>query len=328
MSAIRPEKPPILILANPTAGVGAIRSNKTRTLEAVKSYLEKYGHSVHIGWETQPTAIRERAQNAAEAGAPIVVAAGGDGTVNAVANGLLRASKGEFSPTQLGILPLGTGNVFAYNIGLGRTWRDAARIIRRGHSRKLDVGYARPLGDVEMSPRYFLLMAGLGFDAKVIEETSLRLKIVLREFAYALRSLQNAVVHEGTQVTLTFDDREGEEKVFSQMSWLLMAGNAASYAWDIKFTDRAELDDGKLDLCLFPFENKLTSVQQVMQLLMGQHTERGTAQYFQTTKVKIESSPPIPIQLDGDEWGHTPVELSIKAGVLDVLCPRDSDAEE
>ena len=169
------------------------------------------------------------------------------------------------------------------------------------------------------SPRYFVLMSGIGFDAKVIEETSLRLKFVLRDFAYALTSLQNAVVHQGTQVTLTFPDGSRH----SEMAWLLMAGNAASYAWAIKFTGRAQLDDGKLDLCVFPFENKLTSVQQVMQLLIGQHVERGTARYFQTESVRVESSPPIPIQLDGDEWGTTPVELSMLSGVLDVMVPGE-----
>ena len=315
------KKPPILILANPSAGasaIGTLSNARLRTLEAAQNYFQKHGHSVHIGWENEPRAIRERAQNAAVAGAPVVVAAGGDGTVNAVANGLLRASRGALCETKLGVLPLGTGNVFALNLGLGKNWRDAARIIRRGHTRRVDVGLARPLQNEAVSPRYFLLMAGLGFDAQVIEETSLRMKILLRDFAYALRTLQNAVTHRGAQITLSFDDGT----VATQNGWILMAGNAASYAWAIKFTKSARLDDGILDLCLFPFENKLLSVQQVMQLLMGQHIERGTAQYFQTKRVQIESVPPIPIQLDGDEWSQTPVELSIKSGVLDVLAPK------
>ncbi|MBW3637099.1 MAG: hypothetical protein KY445_11660, partial [Armatimonadetes bacterium] len=83
----------------------------------------------------------------------------------------------------------------------------------------------------------------------------------------------------------------------------------------------ARLDDGKLDVCAFPFENKMVSVQQVMQLLMGQHVERGKARYFKTTGVKIESAPPVPVQLDGDEWGTTPLELRVCPGVLDVLSP-------
>lgn len=335
------EKPPLLILANPTAGAGAMRLNPKRVLEAAQRELEKHGHPVHIGWETDPRSIRERAENAARAGAPVILAAGGDGTVNAVANGLLRASNGKLGPTQLGVIPLGTGNVFAMNLKLGKSWREAVAIIRAGNVRRIDAGLASPLehtkpakskhpgssgtpGSSENpSPRYFLLMTGIGFDAKVIEETSLRLKFVLRDFAYALTSLQNAVVHQGTQVTLTFPDGSSH----SQMAWLLMAGNAASYAWAIKFTDRARLDDGKLDLCLFPFENKLQSIQQVMQLLIGQHIERGGARYFQTSHVKVESSPPIPIQLDGDEWGTTPVELSMLPSVLDVLAPSVSSAD-
>ena len=330
-SDVAPQTTSVLILANPTAGAGATRASRARILKTVRTHLEQNGHSVHIGLEVEPRAIRERAENAARAGTPVVVAAGGDGTVNAVINGLMRASNGEHSPTKLGILPLGTGNVFAYNLGLSH-WRDAACAISDGHSRRIDVGYARPLAHArkrskrlansqiseQPSPRYFVLMAGIGFDAKVIEETSLQMKTVLRDFAYALTSLQNAVVHQGTQITLTFPDG----RRYSEMAWLLMAGNAASYAWAIKFTGRAQLDDGKLDLCVFPFENKLTSVQQVTQLLVGQHVERGNAHYFQTESVRVESSPPIPIQLDGDEWGTTPAQLSMLPGVLDVLVPK------
>lgn len=320
-------KPPILILANPTAGAGKGRDSRLRLLERVQADFEKHGWRVHIGLENESSGIRERAHHAAKAGAPLIVAAGGDGTVNAVANGILGASGGHKSETKLGVLPLGTGNVFAFNLGLGKGWKQACKTIREGHTRRIDAGLAIPLegaraasktnGGAGAEERYFLLMAGVGFDAKVIEDTSLRLKFVLRDFAYALRSLQNAVVHRGTHVTLTFPDG----RVENFFSWLLMAGNAASYAWAIRFTEQARLDDGKLDVCAFPFENKMVSVQQVMQLLMGQHVERGKARYFKTTGVKIESAPLVPVQLDGDEWGTTPLELRVCPGVLDVLSP-------
>lgn len=336
MPSLSPSKTPILILANPTAGVGKGRASRLRILEAAKAELEKHGHAVHIGFEDESRAIGERAENAARAGAPLIVAAGGDGTVNAVANGILRASGGQKSTTQLGILPMGTGNVVAFNLRLGKGWRQAVQVIREGHVRTIDAGLALPLpgargpsksGSEEVAAataRYFLLMAGVGFDAKVIEDTSLRLKFVLRDFAYALRSLQNAVVHRGTQVTLTFPDGHVE----SSLCWILMAGNAASYAWAIRFTDRARLDDGHLDLCLFPFANKVVSIQQVMQLLIGQHVESGAAHYFKTTGVKIESAPPIPVQLDGDEWGTTPLELRVCPGVLQVLAPPEEPGGE
>jgi len=325
-------KEPILIIANPTAGAGAGRASRTRALEAAKHDLQRHGHAVHIGVEVEPRAVRERAQAAAEGGATIVVAAGGDGTVNAVVNGLMRASEGGPSPVQLGVLPMGTGNVFAFNLGLRRGWREACGVIRRGHTRQIDVGLAVPApgargprkvgmeaSDELPSARHFVLMAGIGFDAKVIEDTSLRLKFVLRDYAYAIRSLQNAVVHRGAQMRFTFE----EGTVFEGESWMAMAGNAASYAWAIRFTERAELDDGLLDLCIFPFENKLVSVQQVMQLLMGQHLESGAVEYWKTRGVLVESDPPVPVQLDGDEWGTTPLELKLLPGVLKVLAPPE-----
>ncbi|RYG60000.1 hypothetical protein EON80_25125, partial [bacterium] len=118
--SIAAEKPPILILANPTAGAGKGRASRLRLLEAAKNDLMKHGHAVHIGLENESSGIRDRAFNAAKAGAPILIAAGGDGTVNAVANGILMASNGQKSKTKLGVLPMGTGNVFAFNLGLGK----------------------------------------------------------------------------------------------------------------------------------------------------------------------------------------------------------------
>jgi len=330
-------KPQVLILANPTSGSGARSKPKTRKrqLERVRAELETHGFGVHLGFETESRAICERARNATLAGTDIIIAAGGDGTVNAVANGMLLATNGLRPESKLGVLPLGTGNVFAANLGIASDLRQACQTIIAGHSRRIDAGLALPLSGAQSptkrelafsieppdapEPRYFLLMAGIGFDAKVIEDTSLRLKKVLRDFAYALSSVQNAVSHQGAEITLRFSDGT----THSSNSWLLMAGNAASYAWAIRFTDLARLDDGKLDLCLFPFANKLTSVQQVVQLLMGQHIERGSASYFQTTGVQIEATPPVPVQLDGDEWGTTPLELQMLPAALDVLAPPE-----
>lgn len=327
-------KTQVLILANPTAGARSNPKTRKRQLERVRAELESSGFGVHLGFETESRAICERARNAALAGTDIIVAAGGDGTVNAVANGMLLATNGLRPESKLGVLPLGTGNVFAANMGISSDLSHACQTIIAGHSRRIDAGFALPLPSSQLptkseaafasdfhapEARYFLLMAGIGFDAKVIEDTSLRLKKVLRDFAYALSSVQNAVTHQGAEVTLRFSDGT----THSSNSWLLMAGNAASYAWAIRFTDLARLDDGKLDLCLFPFENKLTSVQQVVQLLMGQHIERGSASYFQTTSVQIEATPPVPVQLDGDEWGTTPLELQMLAGALDVLAPPE-----
>jgi diacylglycerol kinase (ATP) len=309
-----------LFIANPTAGRAAGKASRTRLLEAARHDLERHGHTVEMCLESDPALVSQRAAEAAQAKVPYVVAAGGDGTVNAVVNGLMTAAIGQppcVRDTQLGVLPIGTGNVFAYNLNIGRDWRTACRILRAQNARIIDVGLARqPLTD---EARHFVLMAGLGFDAKVIEETSLRLKFVLRDFAYALKSLQNAVSHRGAQMTLRFDGG----RTFSDMAWLVIIGNAASYAWDIRVTGHAQLDDGLVDVCLLPYENKLFSVQQAMMMLIGQHVERGTAHYWQTRSVTIQSDPDVPIQLDGDEWGRTPVEITMLPGALQVLAPPE-----
>jgi diacylglycerol kinase (ATP) len=335
----------LIIIANPTAGLGAGSADRRRLLEAARRDLERGGHSVDVRLETDPEQVSDHAEAAVRAGYDAIVAGGGDGTVNAVVNGMMRVAhpahhhrhsnpsspSAAAAPSQtalplpaLGVLPLGTGNVFAFNLGIGRTWREACLVLRAGHTRNIDVGLASTLKSrahsVIAKRRHFLLMAGIGFDAKVVEDTSLRLKYVLRDFAYVLTTLQNVVLHQGTQVTLRLDGG----RVYADEAWLVMVGNAASYAWDIKVTTHARLDDGQLDVCLMPFTNKFVSVQQALQILTGQHIERGIARYWKVRSVRVESDPPVPVQLDGDEWAATPVEISILPGALNVLAPPES----
>jgi len=334
-SSASPRDNRLIIIANPSAGAGAGRASRARLLEAARHDFERHGIDVELQIEPNSEAVSDRAEQAVLSGFRRIVAAGGDGTVNAVVNGMMRLAKSKGSGGQavlesvaLGVLPFGTGNVFAFNLGIGKTWREACRIIRAGEVRRIDVGLAHAFSpapgqgqeSATVQQRHFLLMAGIGFDAKVVEDTSLRLKYVLRDFAYVLKTLQNVVQHQGTQMTLELDDG----RVYANESWLVMVGNAASYAWDIKVTTHARLDDGLLDVCLMPFENKLVSIQQAMQILMGQHIERGIAEYWKVKSVRVISEPAVPVQLDGDEWSQTPVELTVIPGVLKVLAPPEN----
>jgi YegS/Rv2252/BmrU family lipid kinase len=316
-----------MLIANLTAGAG--RGNRKDVVALAARDLQRHGFEVKTCIEKSPQEVSARAASAALKKTSVIVAAGGDGTVNAVVNGMMEAStkRGELralsSQVALGILPMGTGNVFAYNMNIPNYWRDACRVIESNHRRRIDLGRAVLLshkGERSGRKRFFLLMAGIGFDAKVMEDTSLRLKYVLRDFAYVLSSLQNAVTYRGTHITLTLDGKP----VYSDQAWMVMVGNAASYAWDIRFTAKARLDDGVLDVCLMPYANKLISVQQVMQLLMGQHIESGSAKYWQMHRLQVHSEPPVPVQLDGDEWSITPLELEVHPGALEVLAPEKS----
>lgn len=322
-------KKSLVIIANLSAGAGRI--NRKRLVEQAVRDFKKHHFDVRLFIEKSPEEVCQRAADATAKGVPILVAAGGDGTVNAVVNGMMEASEsnGETrvipAGVGLGILPLGTGNVFARNIGIPIFWRDACRVIRKNQRRRIDLGRAILLSrsgeESRGQERYFLLMTGIGFDAKVMEDTSLRLKSMLRDFAYMLKSLQNAVTYRGTHITLKLD----QEVVYSDQAWLVMVGNAASYAWDIKFTSKARLDDGVLDVCLMPYANKLVSVQQVMELLKGQHIEQGAAKYWQMHHLEVHSEPPVPVQLDGDEWATTPLELQVYPAALEVLAPPSDE---
>lgn len=313
----KPDSGRILIIANPTAGVGTGAPDRNRLLDVARRELERDETEVEISLAADRDAVVARAARAAGEPWRAVVAAGGDGTINAVVNGLMQHKDSPLPP--LGVLPMGTGNVFAFNMGISG-WREASRVIRAGHTRAIDVGWAdAPDGS---NLQHFLLMAGVGFDAQVVENTSLRLKYVLRDFAYVLKTLENVVLHEGAEMTLQFEG--GKE--LSGNFWQVMVGNVASYAWSIKVTQNARLDDGFIDVCAMPYRNKAVSFQQAMQILTGQHVARGVAKYVKTKGVLITSREAVPVQLDGDEWGHTPVKLGILPAALQVLAPQPADA--
>ena len=306
----------LVLIANPKAGASAMNAvrataNRRRIVANAVREFRAAGFSVRLHIATELGAIEEYSRQATREGTDVIVAAGGDGTINAVLNGMMKES--ESKPT-LGVLPLGTGNVLSHNLNIPREWRRACQLIKSGSTRTIDVGVA-----TRQSPlitRHFLLMTGIGYDARVIEETSLRMKWMLSDYAYAIKTLENVLTHRGSQVTLTLDG-----KIHANIAWMIMVGNATSYAWKIKVTPHAKIDDGLLDVCLVPFQNPLVSFGQAMQILGGQHIARGAAEYWQVKTLRIESSPNVPIQLDGDEWGQTPVELSVLPSALRVLAP-------
>jgi len=167
--------------------------------------------------------------------------------------------------------------------------------------------------------RYFLLMAGIGFDAQVVHEVQPRLKDVLRGFAYVLSTLNTLFHYESSRMTLTLDD----EETLELDAWLAMIGNVASYAWEIKVTSLARIDDGWLDVCVFPEAGKLGSFRQTLRTLVGQHIEYREVEYRRARTIRIDSDPPVPVQLDGDPVATTPLEVTVVPQALRVVLPRD-----
>ena len=299
-----------LLVVNPAAGQGKPRE----ALAALKTALAPFVGRV---FETQKAGDAEEASRmAAGQGFDAVLVAGGDGTVNEVVNGLLTAP-GTAKPLPLGLVPLGTQNVLASEIGLppADDFNAVAALLRAGKTRRLDVGQA--------GTRYFVLMAGFGFDAVVVREVLGPVKDWIGPAAYALATLGALAKYQSTAITLTLDGETIRSEAF-----LVVVANAASYAYrQIKLAPFAAMGDGWLDICVFErpkIDRRIGRVgfaSQMVRVLARRHLCDPSVRYYRARTITLLSDPPICGQVDGETFGETPVTIRIVPNALSVFIP-------
>lgn len=294
-----------LLIFNPVAGSG-------RPGEELARIEATLGTLVSQRIVTQGPGDAEAAARAAVGAFDSVLAAGGDGTINEVVNGLLAANPADGPLPALGLVPLGTQNVFAHELGFPRGNLDAvAGLLRAGKTRAIDIGQA--------GPRRFALMAGFGFDAAVVAEVAKPVKELIGPAAYAFATLGALAKYRSTSVRLTLDGEEVLTEAF-----VVVVANAASYAYrQIKMAPFASLDDGWLDICVFerPLFDKFGFATQILALLARRHLRDPRVRYYRARRIRIESDPPIMGQLDGDMFASTPLDIAVLPRALTVFVP-------
>lgn len=299
------------LIVNPISGQGRGVPHSQRITEL----LSAKGWHVDLETTTKRGDALEAAKQAADAKYDRVIVAAGDGTINEAVNALVGTS------TALGIVPCGTGNVLALNLGIPHDLERACAIAAGDNVHSLDVGRVEGANRID-SPRYFLLMAGVGFDAHVVHQVSAERKLRLKDYAYLVTSFEEFFQWKACDYTITIDDAAtGRAETLRRRAWLAVVGNAPSYAWNIKITSLAQMNDGLLDLALFSGRNKLTHVRQVVSTLLGQHLRDEEIEYRKARAITIETDPPVPVQLDGDTVTCTPVTIEVVPQELRVIAP-------
>ena len=242
------------------------------------------------------------AREAAERGADVVLVNGGDGTINEAVNGLAG------SHTALAVLPGGTANVWAKEMHIDRDPAKAARIALAGERRQVDLGRA---GD-----RYFLLMAGVGLDAAIIPLIGERLKRRLGALAYVVAGAGTALRTKGWPVRLTVDGATSD----TSLAWMV-AGNTRSYGGLVSITHRAVAVDGLLDVALMHRGGLWRLLADGIRLLFRRHDRSPNVTYTRVSVVDIATAG-IPVQVDGEPHGETPLRLEAVPGALWVVVPQ------
>lgn len=289
-----------LLILNPHAGRPKLPGVEDRVHRAFR----RHGLSCEIVLAERAGDATVLARKAAKDGYDLVVAGGGDGTVNEVANGLAGTD------VPLGILPLGSVNVLARELRIPLNPSQAIRAMAQGTVKHIDLGRA--------NERYFTLMAGFGFDAEVVANVLQPIKDWIGSSAYVLKGLATLARYRATDVTL-----EMPEETYSAKAFLVIVANVSTYTYNLKITPYASPDDGLLDICVFerPLTDRIGFMRQVAEVFINRHLYHKAVRYFRTTGVAIRSSPDVMVQLDGDAFGSTPVEISIVPRILPVVVP-------
>jgi diacylglycerol kinase (ATP) len=288
------------VISNPVAGLAGVP-----LVEEVVRALEGAGASVTRATPADPAAARIAARRAADSGDyDAIVAAGGDGTIRQAAAALIGAG------TPLGIIPVGTGNVLAHEIGLVSTAAAVTHMLLYGSIARVVCASAN--GET------FLLMSGAGFDARVVGALDHRLKSRIGKVAYAGPVL-GALIRPVDRLHVTIDGHQ------HSASWAVIA-NARHYGGRFVLAPRAGILERGLEAILFKASNPVVLAGQLMSLAMGQldarATRSGDVQMLRCSKVTITTHHPVPTQIDGDAFGATPLEVDAGSSEVALIVPK------
>ncbi len=290
----------LTVIYNPAAG-----QRRGAFFTQVLAALEARGWRVELRTTAGPGDARRLAAAAAEEGLSRLAVAGGDGTIHEAVNGLASASAGAQAPA-LGIIPLGTANVLAQEIGLRLKPEAVAGCLTAG--REISVRLGR------LGQAHFLLMAGAGFDAQVVSKVSLPLKRRIGKGAYVWETLRQAFAYDFPELVLELDGREARARS-------LIVARAAHYGGAFLLSREAGLEKQSLQAFLFEGRGPLSVMRYSLALALGRLERARGVRRLPVESVKILGPEGLPLQADGDSVGQTPVEIGLSERSLTLLVP-------
>ena len=296
-----------LLIHNPAAGMYTHRWGLRRAV----AHLERHGWQITWRETQKPGDTAACAREATTSGYDVVIAAGGDGTIGQVVDGLAGIE------TSLGILPLGSGNVLARDLGLPKpgalhpfALEDAAQMILDSVPRRVDLGRA--------NGRYFFSWTGIGLDAEIVKgvEAQPQMKRRLGLVGFIVFAALTLRTYAGTRATVLIDGRRLSQRII-----LALVSNIELYGRYFHVAPTARLDDGLLEICCFHGQGAPIIFYHAITVLLRRHTSDPRVSYYQARRVEIETSRPLPVQLDGEPFGTTPVTIEVVPQALTLLLP-------
>lgn len=301
------DRPRILIIFNPTAGQRKQHLLAQTVQEILKRKWDvtlKPTHKAGDGIELARWAVEDDKY-------AIVCAAGGDGTINEVVTGLLH-SKGHHVP--LGVIPLGTANVLANELGYGKTPKDWAKSLTRNKSHVVHVGEVQQSQN-KKEARAFICMAGIGFDAAVVESVNSKLKKKIGKGAYIWRSLQLMACLKQTEYAVKIDGKDQGKAT------AVVACNGRFYGGRFVLAPQAKITEGSLYFALFSGKGLWSVVRLMVALGMNRAHRLKGMRLIKGQQLEVTNGQGEPIQADGDDAAKLPATFTMAKGTVTVIKP-------
>lgn len=285
------------IILNPESGRGKAAK--------IRSKIEAALHQKQILFELVETTGPGHAVQLAREAPPefnVIVAAGGDGTANEVANGIMK------NPRVMGLIPTGSGNDFARAMGIPFHWEKAIDVLVQNRQRLIDVGW--------VNGRYFPNGFGVGFDALVVQESA-KVKRLRGLLIYLFSVIKSIFIYSSPQFTIQLDNqREVRGRIF-----MLTVGNGVSLGGGFLLTPDAKNDDGIFDICVIHHLNKPQILWNLPKVFWGGHVGIKQVEMLQAKEIVVKSEKPVGGHVDGElvEMDDREFRVKIFPKVLTVI---------
>ena len=289
----------IRVLWNTNAGAKAGVPTNATTEEQLRDLMARHG----LGSELVPTTTEDEAiaatREAGTQGYDVVVAAGGDGTAGTVAFHLIG------SQTAVGILPLGSAMNVARSLGIPRQLEPAAAILALGNIRTIDVAEAKG--------RPVLEVGSVGLNAAIFGEAH---RFDRGEYGSVVGLFRVLLRYQPARMRIVLDDR-----IVTTRALMIAVANAPFTGVGFTFAPEARLDDGLLDVRVFDHFSKWELVRHFVSIAFGRRAYSPKIRTYRSSRVRVEARHPRPVRVDASEIGTTPVEFTLRRGVLRVIAP-------
>jgi diacylglycerol kinase (ATP) len=290
------------LIANPKTGRYASRR---RPVQELASQLQSLGIKVDLRLTAGPGEATEIAARAARNGSSDIVVAGGDGTINEAIQGLTGTK------ARLAIIPRGTANVLARELGLPLDDAQAAVVAAKGKSRKIYLGLA--INETTHESRHFVLMAGIGLDASVVRRVQPSLKKRIGKGAFWISGLSHLATWNPRPFTLEIDGSK-------YSATFATIGKSAKYGGDLAITPGARLDEREFEICIIQTTSRLRYLH-LLSYAMREGMPRDKAEVQFVKAVSVKAYGDAQVQVDGELLGQLPMRFEIAPHSLEVIVP-------